>query len=123
MAKKSDRVDNSDWKASSPKTGTGQSWRQWAMANPNRKASAKKALAETDPNDPDFIATTTGTRTGSKAREAQVGKWQGARPVTGKGGAKSDAEKEAKRQKMIQWAQWNPNKRSNAQRVVKKKSK
>jgi hypothetical protein len=123
MAKKSDRVDNSDWKNSSPKTGTGQSWRQWAMENPNRKASAKKAIRETDPNDPDFIATTTSTRTGSKAREVQVGKWQGARPVSGKGGAKSPSEKEAKRQKMIQWAQWNPNKRSNAQRVVKKKNK
>lgn len=123
MPKKSDRVDNSDWKNSSPKSGTGQTWRQWALENPNRKASAKKALAETDPNDPDFVATTTSTRTGSKAREAQVGKWQGARPVSGKGGAKSDADKEAKRKKMIQWAQWNPNKRSNAQRVVKKKSK
>ena len=123
MPKKSDRVDNSDWKNSSPKSGTGQTWRQWAMENPNRKANAKKALAETDPNDPNFVATTTSTRTGSKAREVQVGKWQGARPVSGKGGAKSDADKEAKRQKMIQWAQWNPNKRSNAQRAVKKKSK
>lgn len=120
MPKKSDRVDNSDWKNSSPKTGTGETWRQWAMTNPNRKANAKKALAETDPNSPDFVATTTNTRSGTKARDAQVGKWQKARPVTGKGGAKSDAEKEKKRQKMIQWAQWNPNKRSNAQRALKK---
>lgn len=123
MAKKSNRVDNSDWKNSSPKTGTGQTWRQWAMENPNRKASAEKALRETDPNSPDFVATTTGTRSGSKARDAQVGKWQGKRPLSGKGASKSDAEKQARRQKMITWAQWNPNKRSNAQRVVKKKSK
>lgn len=120
MPKKSNRVDNSDWKNSSPKSGTNETWRQWAMANPNRAVNAKKALAETDPNNPNFVATTTNTRSGTKARDAQVGKWQGARPVTGKGGAKSPSEKEAKRQKMIQWAQWNPNKRSNAQRAVKK---
>lgn len=120
MPKKSNRVDNSDWKNSSPKSGTNETWRQWAMANPNRAVNAKKALAETDPNNPDFVATTTNTRSGTKARKEQVGKWQGARPVTGKGGAKSPSEKEAKRQKMIQWAQWNPNKRSNAQRAVKK---
>jgi hypothetical protein len=123
MAKKSDRVDNSEWKDSSPKTGTGQSWRQWAMENPNRKASAKKAIRETDPNDPDFVATTTSSRTGSKERQAAVSTWKSKRPVTGKGGAKTPSEKEAKRKEMIAWAQWNPNKRSNAQRVVKKKSK
>lgn len=123
MAKKSDRVDNSDWKNSSPKTGTGQTWRQWAMENPNRKSSANKAIRETDPNSPDFVATTTNTRTGSKERQDSVSKWKSKRPVSGKGPSKSDAEKQARRQKMITWAQWNPNKRSNAQRVVKKKSK
>lgn len=123
MAKKSDRVDNSDWKNSSPKTGTGQTWRQWAMENPNRKSSANKAIRETDPNSPDFVATTTNTRTGSKERQESVSKWKSKRPVSGKGPSKSDAEKQARRQKMITWAQWNPNKRSNAQRVVKKKSK
>lgn len=123
MAKKSDRVDNSDWKNSSPKTGTGQTWRQWAMENPNRKSSANKAIRETDPNSPDFVATTTNTRTGSKERQESVSTWKSKRPVSGKGPSKSDAEKQARRQKMITWAQWNPNKRSNAQRVVKKKSK
>lgn len=117
--KKSDRVDNTEWKASSPKTGTGQTWRQWAMENPNRKSSAKKAIRETDPNSEDFVATTTSTKTGSSARGAAVAKWRSKRPVTGKGGAKTPSEKEAKRQEMIEWAQWNPNKRSNAQRVVK----
>lgn len=121
--KKSDRVDNSDWKNSSPKTGTGQSWRQWAMENPNRKASARKAIRETDPKSKDFVATTTSTKEGTAARESAVGTWKSKRPVSGKGGAKSDADKAAKRQKMITWAQWNPNKRSNAQRAVRKKSK
>lgn len=119
MAKKSDRVDNTEWKNSSPKTGTGESWRQWALANPNRKVNARKTIRETDPKDPNFVATTTETRGGTKARSAQVGKWQSKRPVSGKGGSKSDAEKQARRQKMIEWAEWNPNKRSNAQRAVK----
>ena len=90
------------------------------IAEGDGKAEYFKPYIVKDPNNPNFVATTTNTRSGTKARKEQVGKWQGARPVTGKGGAKSDAEKEAKRQKMIQWAQWNPNKRSNAQRAVKK---
>ena len=41
--------------------------------------------------------------------------------LSGKGGAKSDEDKEAKRQKQIAWAKHNPNKLSNANRALKGK--
>ena len=109
------RVDNSEWKASSPTSGSGQSWSEWGAANPNRKANATARKKEFEK------VPTTMTKEGSSNRKAMVKKWQAARPVTGKGGAKSDEDKEAKRQKQIAWAKHNPNKLSNANRALKGK--
>ena len=107
------RVDNTEWKNSSPAAGGDQSWSEWGKSNPNRatNAAARKKEFEKVP--------TTMTREGSAKRKEMVKKWQAARPVTGKGGAKSDADKEAKRQKQIAWAKANPNKLSNAKRAMK----
>ena len=109
------RVDNTEWKNSSPAAGGDQSWSEWGKSNPNRatNAAARKKEFEKVP--------TTMTREGSANRKEMVKKWQAARPVTGKGGAKSDADKEAKRQKQIAWAKSNPNKLSNAKRAMKGK--
>lgn len=109
------RVDNTEWKNSSPAAGGGQSWSEWGKSNPNRatNAAARKKEFEKVP--------TTMTREGSANRKEMVKKWQAARPVTGKGGAKSDEDKEAKRQKQIAWAKANPNKLSNAKRAMKGK--
>lgn len=109
------RVDNTEWKNSSPAAGGDQSWSEWGKSNPNRatNAAARKKEFEKVP--------TTMTREGSANRKEMVKKWQAARPVTGKGGAKSDADKEAKRQKQIAWAKANPNKLSNAKRAMKGK--
>ena len=109
------RVDNSEWKSSSPTSGSGQSWSEWGAANPNRKANAAARKKEFEK------VPTTMTKEGSANRKAMVKKWQAARPVTGKGGAKSDEDKEAKRQKQIAWAKHNPNKLSNANRALKGK--
>ena len=112
---KTTRVDNSEWKNSSPAAGGDQSWSEWGASNPNRatNAAARKREFEKIP--------TTMTKEGSANRKAMVKKWQAARPVTGKGGAKSDEDKEAKRQKQIAWAKANPNKLSNAKRAMKGK--
>jgi hypothetical protein len=109
------RVDNSEWKSSSPTSGSGQSWSEWGAANPNRKANAAARKKEFEK------VPTTMTKEGSANRKAMVKKWHAARPVTGKGGAKSDEDKEAKRQKQIAWAKHNPNKLSNANRALKGK--
>lgn len=110
---KTTRVDNSSWKASSPLSGTGQSWSEWGKSNPNREANAQSRKAEFA-KEP-----TTMTRAGTPQREEMVAKWKAARPVTGKGGAKSDEDKEAKRQSMIFWAKNNPNKGTNAGRAIR----
>lgn len=109
------RVDNTEWKTSSPLSGSGQSWSEWGKSNPNRAANAEARTKEFKK------MPTTMTREGSENRKAMVKKWQAARPVTGKGGAKSDEDKEAKRQKQIAWAKSNPNKLSNANRAKKGK--
>jgi len=116
------RANNADWKANRPKGGSSTNdWKNWAKTNPNRKVQARKALAETDPKSPKFVATTTQTKANTPERKAAVAKWKSARPVSGKGGAKTDADKEAKRNQMRNWAKWNPNKRSNARRTTKGK--
>jgi hypothetical protein len=109
------RVDNTEWKNSSPAAGGEQSWSEWGKSNPNRATNAAARKKEFDK------VPTTMTREGSANRKEMVKKWQAARPVTGKGGAKSDADKEAKRQKQIAWAKSNPNKLSNAKRAMKGK--
>lgn len=113
-----------DWKSQRPKSGSStEAWKNWAKANPNRASQAKKAEAETNPKSPNFKATTTSSKTGSKARKEAVAKWQKARPVSGRGASMSDAEKEERRNAMKNWAKWNPNKRSNAQRAIKETKK
>ena len=110
---KTTRVDNSEWKASSPLSGSGQSWSEWGKSNPNREANAQSRKAEFQ-KEP-----TTMTRAGTPQRDEMVAKWKAARPVTGKGGAKTDEDKEAKRQSMIFWAKNNPNKGTNAGRAIR----
>ena len=110
---KTTRVDNKDWKESSPLSGSGQSWSEWGKSNPNREANAQSRKAEFQ-KEP-----TTMTRAGTSQRDEMVAKWKAARPVTGKGGAKSDEDKEAKRQSMIFWAKNNPNKGTNAGRAIR----
>jgi hypothetical protein len=110
---KTTRVDNTEWKASSPLSGSGQSWSEWGKSNPNREANAQKRKAEFA-KEP-----TTMTRAGSAKREEMVQKWKDARPVSGKGGAKTDEDKEKKRQDMIYWAKNNPNKGTNAGRAIR----
>jgi hypothetical protein len=109
------RVDNTEWKNSSPAAGGEQSWSEWAKSNPNRAANAQQRKKEFEK------VPTTMTKAGSKERKEMVQKWKAARPVSGKGGAKSDADKEAKRQKQIAWAKHNPNKLTNANRAMKGK--
>jgi hypothetical protein len=110
---KTTRVDNTDWKASSPLSGSGQSWSEWGKSNPNREANAQSRKAEFQ-KEP-----TTMTRAGTAKRDEMVAKWKAARPVTGKGGAKSDEDKAAKRDSMIAWAKANPNKGTNAGRAIR----
>jgi hypothetical protein len=110
---KTTRVDNSEWKATSPLSGSGQSWSEWGKSNPNREANAQSRKAEFA-KEP-----TTMTRAGTPQRDEMVAKWKAARPVTGKGGAKTDEDKEAKRQSMIFWAKNNPNKGTNAGRAIR----
>jgi hypothetical protein len=107
------RVDSSDWSAARPAHGSSTSdFKNWSKQNPNRIANARERLKEFK-EEP-----TTSTIAGTQAREEVVAKWKESRPVAGKGTAKSDQEKEAKRQTMIQWAKWNPNKATNARRVT-----
>lgn len=110
---KTTRVDNKDWKESSPLSGSGQSWSEWGKSNPNREANAQSRKAEFQ-KEP-----TTMTRAGTTKRDEMVAKWKAARPVTGKGGAKSDEDKAAKRDSMIAWAKANPNKGTNAGRAIR----
>jgi len=110
---KTTRVDNAEWKATSPLSGSGESWSSWGKSNPNREANAQSRKAEFQ-KEP-----TTMTRAGTDKREAMVAKWKAARPVTGKGGAKSDEDKAAKRDSMIAWAKANPNKGTNAGRAIR----
>ena len=107
------RVDNKEWKESSPLSGSGQSWSEWGKSNPNREANAQSRKAEFQ-KEP-----TTMTRAGTTKRDEMVAKWKAARPVTGKGGAKSDEDKAAKRDSMIAWAKANPNKGTNAGRAIR----
>lgn len=109
------RVDSSDWKAARPASGSSTAdFKNWSKQNPNRIANARQRLKEFEENP------TTATRAGSGKRDVVVAKWQAARPVSGKGGAKSDADKEQKRKSMIDWASWNPNKATNARRAIAK---
>lgn len=117
-------AEQKGWKESRPKSGSStEAWKKWAKANPNRPAQAKKAEAETNPKSPNFKATTTSSKTGSKARTEAVEKWKKARPVSGRGASTTDAEKAERREAMKNWAKWNPNKRSNAQRAIKETKK
>jgi hypothetical protein len=110
---KTTRVDNTEWKESSPLSGSGQSWSEWAKSNPNRGANAQKRKYEFS-KEP-----TTMTRAGTTERDEMVQKWKDARPVSGKGGAKSDEDKAVKRESMIYWAKNNPNKGTNAGRAIR----
>jgi len=111
-----ERKDSSGWTSSRPVHGSStEDFKEWAKQNPNRAANAAQRIKEFN-QEP-----TTMTRSNSKARKEVVQKWKKARPVSGKGGATSKEEKEAKRKDMISWAKWNPNKKSNAERAKKAK--
>lgn len=106
------RADTVAWKQQQPEVKSTGAMADWAKQNPNRLANARERLKEFQ-DEP-----TTATRARTPEREDVVAKWKAARPVSGKGGAKSDADKEQKRQKMIDWADWNPNKGTNARRII-----
>jgi hypothetical protein len=115
MAKYASPEDTNAWKAEMPKSGvsSGQQWSEWAKKSPNREAQAEDSTKETKE------MPTTMTRVGTPEREEMVAKWKKARPVSGKGGAKTDEDKEEKRASMIHWAKNNPNRGSNARRTKK----
>ena len=82
------------------------------------KANAKQALVETSPT---TGMPTTSTTQNTPERSKMVAKWKSARPKGGTGIAQSAEEAEARRQEYIYWAKWNPNRRDNARRTLKKK--
>jgi hypothetical protein len=109
------RVDNSDWKKSRPAEGdSGAQWKNWAKKNPNRESQAIKIKAAAARGS----LPTTMTTEGTKAREKSVEKWKAARPESGARKATDAAGANARRQNMIAWAKWNPNKLENAQRAI-----
>ena len=108
------RVDSTKWKQQQPMVKSTAAMADWAKQNPNRLANARQSLREFQDNP------TTATRARTPERDEMVAKWQAARPVSGKGGATSDAEKQHKQDQMIEWAQWNPNKGTNARRTIEK---
>ena len=115
------RVDNTEWKISSPARGGEQSWSEWAKSNPNRVQRAaladdryRKTPRETDKTN----RFKKDGKTADPRREEAVKNWQGKRPVSGKGASKSDEEKEIRRKKMIKWAKDNPNARDNARTTL-----
>jgi hypothetical protein len=98
-----ERKDNSAWKAARPPQGaSGKEFAEWAKQNPNRKANANERLKEFN-EEP-----TTGTVANTPARAEMVESWKSKRPS-------------GKREEMIEWAKWNPNKGSNARRAKKDK--
>lgn len=113
MAK--ERKDNSEWKGSRPPHGSSsKDFAEWAKNNPNRIANANERLKEfnTEP--------TTATTEGTPARAEMVSKWKANMPQGGTGIADSAEGAEQRRKDFITWAQWNPNKGSNARRAKKK---
>lgn len=120
---KAKRVDSSEWKDSSPKSGSGESWKDWANRNPNRAGDAKRTerrmgdAIKKGKEKPESTKQLTSKGEQAKPRYKKVEKWKGERPVSGAGGAKSDAEKAAKRDSMIAWAAKNPNRMDNARRA------
>ena len=113
MAK--ERKDNKEWKASRPPEGASSAeFAAWAKNNPNRIANANERLKElnTEP--------TTATSANTPARDEVVSKWRANMPQGGAGVTDSAEGAEKRRKDFITWAQWNPNKGSNARRAKKK---
>jgi len=108
--------------AAKPIKGSTQEWRQWAKTKPNRAERAKATINEmNEAEEAEESIPTTNTRPNSKARKEQVAKWQKTRPESGAHKATTPEGAEQRRQNMIEWAQWNPNRRSNANRGAKGK--
>lgn len=109
------RKDNSEWKGSRPPQGaSGKEFSEWAKKNPNRIANANQRLKEFD------TEPTTATAANTPARDEVVSKWRSAMPQGGAGVTDSAEGAAKRRQDFITWAQWNPNKGSNARRAKKK---
>jgi hypothetical protein len=132
MAKNSNKIASSADKpivetvtehtARKPVGGSTAQWRQWAKEKPNRAERAKATIKEmNEAEEAEEAIPTTNTRTNTKARKAAVAKWQKSRPESGAHKATTKEGAEQRRANMIEWAQWNPNKRSNANRAAKKK--
>lgn len=117
------RVDNTEWKASSPKQGGNQSWSEWAKSNPNREQRAKLADDRYRKTPRETSKTNRFKEDGETQdpkRQEAVKAWQAKQPVWGKGTSKTDEEKESRRKKMINWAKDNPNARDNARTTLGK---
>jgi hypothetical protein len=118
------RVDNTEWKTSSPAAGGEQSWSDWAKSNPNRPQRAKLAddrYRKTPRETSKTNRFKEDGKTPDPKREEAVKNWQDKRPVSGKGASKSEEEKEIRRKKMIKWAKDNPNARDNARTTLGRK--
>jgi hypothetical protein len=117
------RVDNTEWKSSSPAAGGGQSWSEWGASNPNRKQRATLAddrLRKTPRETSKTNRFLKDGKTPDPKRQAAVKDWQAKQPVWGKGNSKTDEDKESRRKKMINWAKENPNARDNARTALGK---
>jgi hypothetical protein len=124
MANRNPRIPSNDWVQARPADGASTAeFNEWAKQNPNRVADAKRtqrSMGKEDSKKEGYRQNASGSN--STVREKRVAKWQGARPVSGKGGAKSPEDKEKKRQTMIEWAKTNPNRRDNAKAAQGKKT-
>lgn len=124
MANRTPRIPSNDWVQARPPEGASTAeFNNWAKENPNRVADAKRtqrSMGKENPSKEGYRQNASGTE--SAVRKKAVAKWQGARPVSGKGGAQSAEDKEKKRQTMIEWAKTNPNRRDNAKAAQGKKT-
>lgn len=118
------RIDSTEWKQARPNEGAStKEFQEWSKQNPNRVTDAKKtqrSMGKENPTKEGFRQNASGSS--SAVREKRVANWKGRRPVAGVGGAKSDEDKAAKRQTMIDWAKENPNRRDNAKAAQGKKT-
>lgn len=126
---KAKRVDSTEWKQSRPPHGSSsKEFKEWSAQNPNRVGDARRTEARmTDAikkgkAEPESSYRYNASGSDSKIRQNRIANWQGERPVSGKGGAKSDEDKANKRQQMIDWAAQNPNRMDNARVAQGKKA-
>ena len=124
MANRTPRIPSNDWVQARPPEGASTAeFNNWSQENPNRVKDAKRtqrSMGKEDPAKEGYRYNASGSE--SAVRKKSVAKWQGARPVSGKGGAQTPEDKDKKRQTMIEWAKSNPNRRDNSKTAQGKKA-